>query len=133
MANGSYAVAIVAAEALINMGDVVVEPLITALKDSDYSVRWYAAQALGKIGDARAVEPLIKALNYWGRYKEVSIYATKELVKKADPRVVEHLKKASKKDKSKEVRKKTEQVIASINVKASIKLFEEALEIYKNL
>jgi hypothetical protein len=39
-----------------------VEPLITALQDSDEHVRAGAAWALGRIGDARAVEPLITAL-----------------------------------------------------------------------
>jgi HEAT repeat protein len=39
------------------------EPLIAALKDRDKDVRKAAAQALGKIGDPRAVEPLIPALS----------------------------------------------------------------------
>src|SRR4030043_126453 len=39
-----------------------VEGLIEALKDKDESVRRLAAEALGEIGDARAVEPLIQAL-----------------------------------------------------------------------
>ena len=38
-------------------------PLVAAaLKDEDGSVRWEAAEALGKIKDPRAVEPLIAAL-----------------------------------------------------------------------
>jgi len=32
-------------------------------EDSDEEVRWKAAAALGKIGDERAVEPLIDALD----------------------------------------------------------------------
>lgn len=36
--------------------------MIKALKDGDYSVRISAAVALGKIGDKRAVGPLIEAL-----------------------------------------------------------------------
>jgi len=39
-----------------------VEPLIAALKDAEWRVREAAAEALGKIGDPRAVEPLIDAL-----------------------------------------------------------------------
>ncbi len=39
-----------------------VEGLIKALKYKDADVRWEAAMALGKIGDERAVEPLIQAL-----------------------------------------------------------------------
>lgn len=39
-----------------------VEPLIHALEDEAYDVRYLAAQALGEIGDNRAVGPLIKLL-----------------------------------------------------------------------
>ena len=39
-----------------------VEGLIRALKDEDIYVRRSAAEALGKIGDKRAVGPLIEAL-----------------------------------------------------------------------
>ncbi|MEO0160809.1 MAG: HEAT repeat domain-containing protein [candidate division WOR-3 bacterium] len=38
------------------------ERFIADLKDEDSYVRRYAAEALGKIGDNRAVEPLIAAL-----------------------------------------------------------------------
>lgn len=41
-------------------GDV--EGLIEALKHKDWRVQWDAAEALGEVGDARAVEPLIQAL-----------------------------------------------------------------------
>jgi len=41
-------------------GDV--DGLIQALEDDDVFVRVRAARALGKIGDARAVEPLTRAL-----------------------------------------------------------------------
>ena len=36
--------------------------MITALKDNNSTVRWSAAEALGKIKDARAVEHLIDTL-----------------------------------------------------------------------
>ncbi|MEM6755300.1 MAG: HEAT repeat domain-containing protein, partial [Cyanobacteria bacterium P01_C01_bin.38] len=42
---------------------IAVEPLITALNDSNSGVRENAALALGKIGNPIAVEPLITALN----------------------------------------------------------------------
>ena len=32
--------------------------------DADETIRWISAQALGKIGDMRAIEPLIQILNY---------------------------------------------------------------------
>ena len=38
------------------------EPLIAALKDEDSRVRWRAANALGRLGDHRAVDPLIATL-----------------------------------------------------------------------
>ena len=34
------------------------EPLIQSVNDQDWYVRWGAADALGKIGDNRALEPL---------------------------------------------------------------------------
>ena len=41
---------------------IALEPLIGALGDDNLIIRSSAAGALGKIGDVRAVEPLIKAL-----------------------------------------------------------------------
>jgi len=51
-------------EALVKIGAPAVEPLIVALADKDMNrkVRRRAAEALGRIGDDRAVEPLIVAL-----------------------------------------------------------------------
>ena len=43
------------------MADSVVEH-ITALDDEDWGVREDAAVALGQLGDARSVQPLIRAL-----------------------------------------------------------------------
>ncbi len=45
------------------LGAPAVEPLITALQDEDNNVRLLAAVYLGKIGDARAIEPLITVLD----------------------------------------------------------------------
>ena len=46
----------------VAIGAPAVLPLVNALKDDNSSVRWDAAEALGKIGDARAVPPLDDAL-----------------------------------------------------------------------
>ena len=46
----------------VKIGAPAVEPLIAALKDGNSDVRKAAAGALGVIGDARAVRPLIAAL-----------------------------------------------------------------------
>jgi len=65
-----------AAEALIQIGRSAVEPLIGVVKEcpsSDYKasqVRWYAVDALGQIGDLRAIEPLTAVWD--GHIKDVA-------------------------------------------------------------
>jgi len=51
-----------AADALISQGSRAVEPLLAALKLDNWKIRGNAAWTLGKIGDRRAVTPLIDAL-----------------------------------------------------------------------
>lgn len=51
------------ARALVDIGEPAVEPLIIALQEGIPSVRASAAWALGEIGDDRAVEPLVAAMN----------------------------------------------------------------------
>ena len=51
-----------AAEALVGIGKPGVPALVGALRDGDWLVRHAAAQALGRIGDARAVRPLAAAV-----------------------------------------------------------------------
>jgi HEAT repeat protein len=51
-----------AARALVKIGQVAVEPLIVALRDWDWLERRNPIDVLGEIGDARAVQPLIRAL-----------------------------------------------------------------------
>lgn len=53
---------IAACSALIQMGSQVVEPIIELLKDQNWIVREGAVQVLEKIGDTRAIYPLIEAL-----------------------------------------------------------------------
>src|SRR5215216_5934303 len=52
-----------------NAGDISVklaklafDQLLANLHDPDYRTRWMAARDLGKLGDPRAVEPLLEAL-----------------------------------------------------------------------
>ncbi|NLF77026.1 MAG: HEAT repeat domain-containing protein [Chloroflexi bacterium] len=59
---GEQKVRVAAMVALGKMGAPVVEPLIAALNDPDKHKRQAAAEALGEIGDVRAVQPLIAAL-----------------------------------------------------------------------
>jgi HEAT repeat protein len=59
--NGSVAVQSNAITELVEIGSPSVEPLITALKRGNQNSRRNAADALGRIKDRRAVEPLIAA------------------------------------------------------------------------
>ena len=65
-----------AAEALVKIGGPAVEPLIQHLKKQkefkNWDTRRGAAEILGKIGDARAVEPLTKALKDPNEYVQTS-------------------------------------------------------------
>ena len=67
----------------IKIGRPAVEPLLAAIKASDQHVRRAAIEALGKIGDGRAVEPLISAL----MDHDVCQAATEALVKIGNPAV----------------------------------------------
>ena len=60
--------------ALIEMGGVAVLPMLDALKNGTDKVRVKVADALGKIGDRRAIVPLIEALDT-DPYKEVKALA----------------------------------------------------------
>lgn len=71
------------------MGNVAVEPLVDALKLGWYDDRRLAAEALGKIGDARAAEPLMGALK--DNEKGVRQAAAEALGKIGDARAVEPL------------------------------------------
>lgn len=49
--------------AIVRKGDAALLPLIDLLRDPNPAARHHAAHVLGKIGDARAVEALIRALH----------------------------------------------------------------------
>ena len=72
---------------LEELGDPALKILIKALKDKDHNVRLSAANALGRIGDEKAVGPLIIALQ--DRRLIVVTEVTKALVKIGDTRVKE--------------------------------------------
>ena len=57
-----------AVKEFVEMGSPAVKTLMKELKNRDERVRCGAAEALGKLEDARAIEPLIKALKDKGRY-----------------------------------------------------------------
>ena len=71
----------------IAKGDI--DGLITALQHRKPTVRMQAAEALGQIGDGRAVETLIAALKDEDRY--VRVYAASALGNIGDPRATDAL------------------------------------------
>ena len=84
--------------ALAQIGQPAVAPLITAMEAEDWIVRQGASEALGRIGDPRAVEPLVSALgdkNQWIRR-----YAAEALGRIGDEQAIEPLVTALKDDSS---------------------------------
>jgi HEAT repeat protein len=69
------------------MDETCVEPLIAALDDPSYEVRFRAAVGLGCLSDQRAVEPLIAAL----RDEDISRYAADALAQLGGRRAAEAL------------------------------------------
>jgi bilin biosynthesis protein len=67
-----------------------VYPLVLTLHDEDRTVRDFSAGALGKIGDRRAVKPLIHALQS-DDYLGTRMAAAEALGKIKDPQAVEPL------------------------------------------
>jgi len=82
-------------ETFVKIGTPAVEPLILFLKSGEFNNRKYAAEALGKIRDKRAVEPLIHVL--WSDYigsqmgLELLIEVVKSLGDIGDERAIEPL------------------------------------------
>jgi hypothetical protein len=67
------------AEALTSCGEAAVEPLIQTLMHKKASVRLAAALVLGKIGDKRAIEPLVHALVDFENVRQTAITALEAL------------------------------------------------------
>lgn len=78
-----------AAKMLGHMGPAAVEPLIALLTDDDDRVPPLATYALGEIGDARAVEPIIAALTLKGENPNMVVEGPWALSKIGDIRAVE--------------------------------------------
>jgi HEAT repeat protein len=72
-------------------GDDAIRALINAVQNDyeDLIVRGRAALMLGKMGDVRAVNPLIRALNAPGH--QTPLHAAEALGKLGDPRAIEPL------------------------------------------
>lgn len=94
---------------LVTMGSPAVDSLVAAMNDSDHDVRWESVKALGDIKDARAVEPLIAAL----QIKDIQWNAAHSLGQIDDPRAVEPLI-AALNDKNPEFRAQAAQSLGEI-------------------
>ncbi|MBP2047009.1 HEAT repeat domain-containing protein [Methanobacterium aggregans] len=102
--------------ALVNIGEASVEPLIKVFKNGEWHIRGRAAEALGNLGDERAVMPLVYALN-GSRKKDRNKYirgkAAEALGKIGDERAVKPLIKAIE-DKNIYVRLRAEDALERI-------------------
>jgi hypothetical protein len=101
-----------ALEKLADIGKPAVEPLITALRNQDVSIRSGAARALGAIKDDRALEPLMVALK--DENASVRMWAAEALGQIKDNRAVEPLTTALK-DEDSHVRIAAEGALEKIN------------------
>ncbi|AEG18935.1 HEAT repeat domain-containing protein [Methanobacterium paludis] len=110
-----------------------VNGLIKALKNDDLLIRKNASIALKKVGDERAVEPLIKSLRYEKWQDEYIILSTvRENSAEAigiigDKRAVEPLINALFEDVDENVRWKAAYALGSISDKSAVKPLIEAL------
>jgi HEAT repeat protein len=100
-----------AIKALEKAGPSAVKPLIAALKSEKSRARAGAAEALGRIQDARAVEPLIATLQ--DKNANVRIWAAEALGEIKDLRAVEPLI-AALQDENLDVRNSAVKALAKI-------------------
>ncbi len=92
------AVAIAMVQALGAIGDKrATAPLLTALKDKRWRIRWAVTLGLGRIKDGAAVMPLIAAMK--DEHSSVIISAVESLGLMKDPRAIEPLIAALKDDR----------------------------------
>jgi HEAT repeat protein len=87
MEDSEFLVRSTATQALGKIGKPAVEALIEGLKSKDESVRMYAAMALGRIKDVRAVAPLIEALRIKTRLGGAEGSASTALTEIGEPAV----------------------------------------------
>ena len=71
--------------AIENMGEAVVEPLIEALADKEKTVRKYSAMMLGNLKDVRAIEEL--GMTLYDLHDEVSLVAAESLAQIGEPAI----------------------------------------------
>jgi HEAT repeat protein len=79
---------------LAKQGKPAIEPLIGCLKDQDQDVSQFAVKALEKLGDKRAVEPLIACLCIEDQSPDVRQSAAEAVGKLGDARAIKPLRAA---------------------------------------
>lgn len=114
-----------ASVALVHIGEPAVGALIQLLDDRDGQVRLDAADDLGDIGDARAVEPLIQVLKH--KDVEVQKAAAKALGKIGDKRAVEPLIEAVKAE-SRSLRWRAADTLGKIGDERAVESLTQALK-----
>ena len=107
-----------AIKVLMRKGKPAIEALLYMLNSEDYTLQYNAAEALGKIGDRKAVEYLIEALN-GRRYIIVRLNAIEALGKIGDKRAVEPLINLLQ-DKERAVRKYAAQALGNLKAKEGV-------------
>jgi|GEM_PF-3910946 len=109
------------------MKNVAVKPLIKAFNSDDWKIRRWSAEALGNIGDLRALKPLINALT--GKSKDrnnfVRAMTAEALGKIGDERAVEPLT-AAMEDHYTYVRIKAEEALNKIDSVCWVKKFDNS-------
>ncbi|MDI3550311.1 MAG: hypothetical protein PWQ15_1414 [Methanobacterium sp.] len=111
-----------------------VEGLVKALKDPDYILRKEAARALKRVGDERAVLPLIESLRYKTWHSDyVVLSAVREnsaeaLGKIGDPQAIPFLIESMERDPDDEVRLKAAWALGEIGDPSAVDALISALE-----
>jgi HEAT repeat protein len=103
------------ADKCVSIGAPAVESLIIELKDEHSQKRYLVTEALGKIGDARAVEPLIATL----KDKHLRWPAVRALKELGDARSVEPLVTILMKDGDGYIRSDAAKALVKIGLKAT--------------
>jgi len=89
LSDGNSQVCMTAADALIEIGDIAVKPLVESLQHEKVNVRCDATRALGELAHSAAVDALIGVLT--DEWVNVRIYAVQSLGKIGDRKAVPHL------------------------------------------
>ncbi|MBI5724171.1 MAG: HEAT repeat domain-containing protein [Planctomycetes bacterium] len=113
---------------LLATGNAATSALVSLLDDENCQVRYIAAEFLGYVGDARAVGPLIQALQR-DKNEIVRMRAVIALGKLGDPRAAEPLRRSSQNDQNQIVRDVSEYVLGRLGNLKAIGALQQELRI----